>query len=64
VRPPAPWWWVVVTVVVGVGGMWLLAHPSGQAAAVAVVAGPTVVAAVLGLWRVEVEVERGKKEGE
>jgi len=63
VRPPAPWWWVVTPAVVGVGGAWLLAHPSGQAEAVALAAGPVGVAVMLGLWRVEVEVKRGK-EGE
>jgi len=62
VKSPAPWWWVVSTAVVGVGGAWLLAHPHGQAEAVALAAGPTVVALVLGLWRLEVKVERGKED--
>jgi len=64
VKAPAPWWWVVSTAVVGVGGMWGVFHPHGQAAAVALVAGPVGLAVSVGLWRVEVEVERGKKEGE
>jgi len=62
VKSPAPWWWVTFTAVVGIGGAWLLAHPSGQAAAVGVVAVPTVVAVMVGLWRVDVEVKRGKED--
>jgi len=58
VKSPAPWWWVVSTAVVGVGGMWLVAHPHGQAAAVGVVAVPVGLAVMLGLWRVEVEVRK------
>jgi len=62
VKVPDPWWWVVSTAVVGVGGMWGVFHPHGQAAAVALVAVPVVLALVLGLWRVEVEMERGKED--
>jgi len=58
VKAPAPWWWVEMTAVAGTGGAWLLAHPHGQAEAVALAAGPTVVALVLGLWRVEVDVRK------
>jgi len=58
VKAPDPWWWVVMTAVVGIGGMWLLAHPHGQAEAVALAAGPVGVALAVGLWRVEVEVRK------
>jgi len=58
VKAPDPWWWVVTPAVVGIGGAWLLAHPSDQAAAVGVVAVPTVVAVMVGLWRVEGEVRK------
>jgi len=66
VKAPAPWVWIVTTAVVGVGAAWLLFRPSGQASAVGVAAVPTVVAVVVGVWRVEVEVEkeRGKEQDE
>jgi len=58
VKAPAPWWWVVVTAVVGIGGAWLVAHPHGQAVAMALAAGPVGAAVAVGLWRVEVEVRK------
>jgi len=64
VKAPAPWWWVVSTAAVGIGGMWWAFHPHGQAVAGAVVAGPVGLAVAVGLWRVEVEVERGKEQDE
>jgi len=57
VKAPDPWWWVVMTAVVGTGGAWLLAHPHGQAEAVALGVGPVGVAVAVGLWRVEVRKE-------
>jgi hypothetical protein len=59
---PAPWAWLITTAVVGVTAAWLLAHPHGQAEAVALAAGPTAVAVMVGLWRVETEVKRGKED--
>jgi len=58
VKSPDPWWWVVMTAVVGIGGAWLLAHPHGQAEALALAAVPVGVALVMGLWRTEVEVRK------